>query len=112
MANEKTNETSAEEKIYTVEEMKEMRNKMTAFYQEELPYLRLQEEYEKLQADIEDHKVRRLVAINRQAHIFAAAEAAEQEASKNPDGQKPNPTQGDQDSSKPTTQGTRTLKKE
>lgn len=65
---------------YTEEQMAEMRNRMKQFYEEEIPYLELQEKYERLQADIEEHKVRRMTMMIRGAQLYAAGEEAEREA--------------------------------
>jgi len=55
---------------YTQEELTVMRTKMTKFYQEEIKYLKLQENYEKLVADIEEHKTRRYTMMLRSAHMM------------------------------------------
>lgn len=68
------------QKEYTPEELKTMRKKMDKFYQEELPHLKLQEEYERLAADIEEHKVRKLTMQIRGANIYAQQEQAQDEA--------------------------------
>lgn len=77
---DKTNKSTEEAKIapqYSDEEMTQMRVKMKQFYEEELPYLKLQEEYERLQADVEEHKVRRMTMMIRGAQIFDAGKDAE-----------------------------------
>lgn len=66
------------------EEISQMRERMNQYYDEELPMLRKQEEFERLQADIEEHKVRRMTMMIRSAQLYAQAEMAEQEA-QNPD---------------------------
>lgn len=77
--NKKNQETqkSSEEAPYTQKEMAEMRERMVLFYNEELPYLKLQAEYEGLMADVEEHKVRRMTMMIRGAQMYAAGEAAE-----------------------------------
>ncbi len=85
MTTEKTNTDSQSDKVYTEEDMKIMRDKMIAFYEAELPFLKLQEEYERLQADVEDHKLRRLVCIQKQAYIYAQSDLAEEEARRKDD---------------------------
>ena len=80
---EKTNtqeETSGtEEQEYTDAQIKEMRKKMLAYYKEEIVFLKVQEQYERLIADVEEHKVRKFVAMARGAQMYAQAEAAERE---------------------------------
>lgn len=83
---EKTNKTKEEtasapqEQQYSQEEMDAMRVKMQKFYEEEMPFLELQEKYERLQADIEEHKVRRMTMMIRGAQMYAAGEAAERQS--------------------------------
>jgi len=64
---------------YTEAEMKEMRAEMSKFYSEEIKFLKKQEEYERLLADIEEHKTRKFTMMQRAAQMFAAAEAAQTE---------------------------------
>jgi len=64
---------------YTEAEMKEMRAEMSKFYSEEIKFLKKQEEYERLLADIEEHKTRKFTMMQRAAQMFAAAEAAQAE---------------------------------
>jgi hypothetical protein len=68
--------TNNEEPQYTEEEMKIMRSNMVKFYTEELKFIKKQEEYERLLADIEEHKVRKYTMMARAAQIFASAEKA------------------------------------
>jgi len=88
MSNTKTNKASEEAKNpqehnpYTAEQMADMRNKMKQFYEEELPFLRLSEEYEKLQADVEEHKVRKMTMMVRGAQMYAQMSEAEEKGSK------------------------------
>ena len=56
-----------------------MRKNMTKFYTDELPFLKLEEKYERLLADIEEHKIRKIVAIQKQAYVYAQAQAADAE---------------------------------
>jgi hypothetical protein len=65
---------------YTEAEMREMRKKMLTHYKEEITFFKAQEQYERLLADIEDHKLRKFIAMAQVARIFAQADAAEQEA--------------------------------
>ena len=64
---------SEETKQPTSEDLKEMRKRMHDFYKEELPTLRLQEEYERLQASIEESRLRRTMAIGKLAYIESQA---------------------------------------
>jgi hypothetical protein len=84
--NKKNQETqkSSEEAPYTQKEMVEMRERMVQFYNEELPYLKLQAEYEGLMADVEEHKVRRMTMMIRGAQMYAAGEAAEKQEAGTP----------------------------
>lgn len=54
----------------TPEELAEYREKMNKFYEEQLPLLRLQKEYETLLADIEEAKTRRVTMVIRQAQML------------------------------------------
>lgn len=67
-------------KEYTKAEMKEMQDKRTAFYKEEIKHLKPHAEYEKLLAEIEESKFRGYNAMARSAQLFAQAEQAQQEA--------------------------------
>lgn len=73
---EKTNQTleepvmnTAEEQI-TPEEYAKLRKEAVEHLKGEIKYLEIEEQYEKLQADIEEHKTRRYVMIARQAELF------------------------------------------
>lgn len=68
------------EKEMTPEEYAEARDKAVAHIESELPYLEAEEKYQRLSADIEDHKTRKIVAIARRAQFFAQQnpEGAEQ----------------------------------
>lgn len=79
MSNNKTNINPVEEKKYSPEEIAKMRKNMIKFYTDELPFLKLEEKYERLLADIEEHKVRKIVAVQKQAYIYAQAQAADAE---------------------------------
>ena len=81
---EKTNTQEAipeeDSQQYTEVEIKEMRKRMITHYKEETAFLKVQEQYERLLADIEEHKVRKFMAMHQAARIYAQADAAEQEA--------------------------------
>lgn len=55
----------------TPEELERRKTELTKYYKEESEFLKLQLEYETLLANIEDTRLRRMVAIMRQAQIAA-----------------------------------------
>ena len=59
------------EKEYTEAELKQMQQQMTAYYKEQVKLLKPQEEYERLQADIAEHKARRFHSMIRLAQMQA-----------------------------------------
>ena len=61
-------------------EIKQMRTEMSKFYSEEIKFLKKQEEYEKLLADIEEHKTRKFTMMQRAAQMFAQSTQAKAEA--------------------------------
>lgn len=71
---QETNNPNTEEKQYTPEEMAQMRKSMIANYKAEITFLKVQAEYEKLTADIEEHKTRRYIALAQASQIFAKME--------------------------------------
>lgn len=86
-----------EPKSYTQEELTEMRESAMNFYKAELKVLRLRAEYEKLHADIEESKFRKITAIHRQAEYYAQMEnaMAENEEKDPSDGGMDNPENPD-----------------
>jgi hypothetical protein len=66
-------ETNTEEqgKKLTSEELAERRKNLITFYKSQVELLKHQESYEKLVADIEEHKLRGLVAMVRQGQIMS-----------------------------------------
>jgi len=72
-------EAGAKEPKYTPEQLKEMSKARTNYYKEGITELRAQEVFEKLQADIEEHKTRRIIAIAKRAQLFAQEEADAEE---------------------------------
>ena len=76
---QETNNPNTEEKQYTPEEMAQMRKSMIANYKSEITFLKVQAEYEKLTADIEEHKTRRYIALAQSAQIFSRTEDEEDE---------------------------------
>jgi hypothetical protein len=63
---------------YTQQELDAMRKSMIANYKSEITFLKVQAEYEKWAADIEEHKTRRYKAMAIAAQIFASEEQEEQ----------------------------------
>jgi len=74
------NQQDNSQKDYSEEELIKMRDSMTSFYKKEVKHLQPQALYFKLLAEIEESKVRRYSAMAQGAHMYAQAEAAEQEA--------------------------------
>lgn len=70
-------ETFNEETQLTPEEISARKNEMLDFYREQVEFMKAQEEFEKLSADIEDHRLRRMVAIIRQAQLQTPPETEE-----------------------------------
>lgn len=68
-----------EERKYTPEEIKKMRDNMIKHYKGEITVLKTQAEYEKLLADIEESKARRYHAMATQAQLFAGTNDEELE---------------------------------
>tara|TARA_R110002020_G_scaffold23658_6_gene78633 strand:- start:20 stop:319 length:300 start_codon:yes stop_codon:yes gene_type:complete len=86
---QETNNPSTEEKEYTEQELANMRKSMIANYKSEISFLKVQAEYEKLNADIEEHKTRRYIAMAQAAQIFAAHEQEEESPAKQPPAPRP-----------------------
>ena len=76
---QETNNQENTEHQYTEEQLKSMRAEMIRYYSEEVKFLKKQEEFERLSADIEEHKVRKLTMMHRSAQIYASIDAAEHE---------------------------------
>lgn len=77
MAN-KTNKTEEAKKL-SPKEIKEMRAKTEAWYDEQIPFLEKQFNYEDLVAKIEEAKLRKLHAIMQMAHLMNPYEEGEEE---------------------------------
>jgi hypothetical protein len=71
---QETNNPNTEDKQYTQVELDAMRKGMITNYKSEISFLKVQAEYEKLSADIEEHKTRRYMAMARTAQVHAAME--------------------------------------
>lgn len=87
-------EESQEPRTYTPEEMKEMRLKMKTFYEEELPYLRLQEEYQKLLANIELHKYNQMKTMAQSAYLYQELSNPEEKSQGSQPAQNPEEVEG------------------
>lgn len=66
------------EKEYTPAEMAAMKKATVEFYKERINVLKLQKEYETLLADIEEAKLRGLLAFMKVAHLKAGPESEEE----------------------------------
>ena len=73
--NEQTNQDS--EKTYTLEEIAQKRADAISFYTNQITVLTVQAEFEKLQADIEESRTRRLGNIIKQAQMTELPEPEE-----------------------------------
>jgi hypothetical protein len=71
--------TEVNQQEFTAEEIAEMRKKSLEFYKSRISFLKIQAEYEKLTADIEEHKLRALMAQLKWAHITAPPQEEEEE---------------------------------
>ena len=78
----------APEKELSPKEMEALKEKMTDYYTSQIPLLEIQKTVENLSADIEEARLRRMVAAVRQAQIMAGPK----EESENPDAGKPTRT--------------------
>jgi predicted nucleic acid-binding Zn-ribbon protein len=85
-----TKETTNNEESAKIseEEMRELRKKGINFYQEELKFLKLQHEYEKLQSEIEQFKTARLVAMLQAAQVYGESKKAETQKAESKSGTK------------------------
>jgi predicted RNA-binding protein len=54
---------------FTPEEVAARKQEMLDFYKEQIEFMKVQHEFEKLSADIEDERLRRMVAMIRQAQL-------------------------------------------
>lgn len=71
-------ETNTQERQMTPEEIKKQRELMMQFYKEETPLLKARKEYETLLADVEEARLRRLVAIVRGTNLTNPPEEPQQ----------------------------------
>jgi len=86
---EETNTPSTESEKLSPEEMKEMRDKMSVFYKEEIEYLTVQETYERLLADIEEHKLRGYLSMHKSSQIYASLKQEQEHPQGSETGQAP-----------------------
>lgn len=63
----------------SVEEISAKRQEMLNFYKDQIDFMTVQLEFEKLSADIEDNRLRRLVAMVRQAQLTTPPSEEEME---------------------------------
>ena len=69
MENVFAEETHSEGVQLTPEEVAARKQEMLDFYKEQIEFMKVQHEFEKLSADIEDERLRRMVAMIRQAQL-------------------------------------------
>ena len=69
MENAFTEETIGQGVQFTAEEIAARKQEMLEFYKEQIDFMSVQHEFEKLSADIEDQRLRRMVAMVRQAQL-------------------------------------------
>lgn len=82
MSDEKTNQENHEQEQMSPEQMKQMRLRMKDYYEEQIPFLKLQHEYENLLAGIEEARLRKVRAMYTFAQMMAGP--PEPEPEKNP----------------------------
>lgn len=71
MSEQTNNAAEGQERPLTLEERKALRENMHKFHKEQIPYLKTQVEYEKLAADIEEHRARQLAMTMRIRQMLA-----------------------------------------
>ena len=69
---------------FSPEELKKMRSGMITSYKAEIELLKVQSDYEKLMADIEEHRLRRYFAILKFAQLNAPEEENKETKVKKP----------------------------
>ena len=67
---------------FTAEEIAARKQEMLQFYKEQIDFMKVQYEFEKISADIEDERLRRMVAMVRQAQLQTPP--SDEEASEEP----------------------------
>lgn len=66
----------------SAEEIAKMKEEMTKFYEEKIPFLKLHEEHDRLMADIAEHKVRRISAEHHYAQFVLEQKKLQEESKK------------------------------
>lgn len=69
MENAFTEETIDQGVQFSAEEIAARKQEMLEFYKEQIEFMTVQQEFEKLTADIEEQRLRRMVAMVRQAQL-------------------------------------------
>jgi|688.fasta_scaffold1262954_1 hypothetical protein len=69
----------------TAEQIAELRKNTLHFYKDRIQFLKVQLEFEKLSADIEEEKLRGLMAQLKMAHITAPPQEEQEEESQKPE---------------------------
>ena len=77
-------ETMEKEPQLTQEQIEDNKQKLMEYYEKNIPFLKLQKEYEELITNIQESKTRRLIAQLQFAQIVAPQEEPEKEESKEP----------------------------
>jgi hypothetical protein len=77
--NDQVENDADEQREYTKEELEKMRRAHDTFYKGEIKRLKLEEEYHRLMADIEEHKHRKMYNMIRLAQLMAPPEGGEEE---------------------------------
>lgn len=77
MENVFAEETVNQETQLSPEEILTRKQEMLDFYREQVEFMKVQHEFEKLSADIEDERLRRMVAMIRQAQLQTPPDAEE-----------------------------------
>lgn len=82
--NENNNSEESKQNVTppTPEEVKAYKDKMTKFYEEELPFLRLKEEYERLNSHVAQHRLNEFVSKTTLARHIAATNSAKDDEKK------------------------------
>lgn len=89
-----TNTENQEQQQLTPEQIEAMRKNMVAYYKEQINSLKLQSEYEKLLAEIEESRAKRIMNTIRIAQMMAGPreeEESEEEPVHNPEPEKSSP---------------------
>lgn len=80
-------QNDAQEKQLSPEEMLELRTKMLNYYTSQVPVLEVQKTVENLSADIEEARLRRMVAAVRQAQLMVGPKDEEESNEPEPETQ-------------------------